>query len=395
MKLLVAIADYFVRTSDGGVYTGGPHHYGFWKRYLEAFDEVCVFARVRVVEHLESNVARADGEGVSFCDLPHHVGPWEYLATLSKLKAIAKAAVGGADAFLLRTGGGAVAMLAWKEIRPRGLPYGVEVLSDPWDALSPGTVKTWFRPIGRRIYVRNLVLQCRHAAAALYVTGQALQQRYPPGSQTHAIGCSDVDMPDGAYVRRPRQFHQPGRTVAFVGGLHRFDKGQDILVRAVATCCRQGLPLTLRFIGDGGQRNDLERLGRQLGIEERVIMVGQIADRSRLIREFDEADLFVLPSRVEGLPRAMVEAMGRALPCIGSTVGGIPELLPMEDLVPRGDAPALADRITQVLSDPGRLTLMSARNLKVAAEYRAEVLVPKRREFYRRLRRLSEDHGSV
>lgn len=82
--------------------------------------------------------------------------------------------------------------------------------------------------------------------------------------------------------------------------------------------------------------------------------------------------------------------IARSLPCIGSTVGGIPELLPSEDLVPPGDAVALASKIREVVTDPERMTRMSARNLETAKEYRDEVLREQRNEFYRYVREMTE-----
>ena len=79
----------------------------------------------------------------------------------------------------------------------------------------------------------------------------------------------------------------------------------------------------------------------------------------------------------------MIEAMARGLPCLGSTVGGIPELLPEEDLVPPNDARALADKILDTVRHPARMESMSARNLQKAGEYREEVLAARRRSFYR------------
>ena len=75
--------------------------------------------------------------------------------------------------------------------------------------------------------------------------------------------------------------------------------------------------------------------------------------RAEVFRRIDACDLFVMPSRTEGLPRALVEAMARAAPAIGSRVGGIADLL--EDgvngvLVEPGDTRALADALVRVLS---------------------------------------------
>jgi glycosyltransferase involved in cell wall biosynthesis len=82
--------------------------------------------------------------------------------------------------------------------------------------------------------------------------------------------------------------------------------------------------------------------------------------------------------------------IARSLPCIGSTVGGIPELLPSEDLVPPGDVTALASKIREVVTNPERMARMSARNLQKAKDYTDEVLSQQRNEFYRYVREMSE-----
>lgn len=87
------------------------------------------------------------------------------------------------------------------------------------------------------------------------------------------------------------------------------------------------MELELRFIGDGGYRSTLTKMASDQGIADRVKFLGWLAAGPAVRAELDRADLFVLPSRTEGLPRALVEAMARGLPCIGSTAGGIPELL--------------------------------------------------------------------
>ncbi len=106
--------------------------------------------------------------------------------------------------------------------------------------------------------------------------------------------------------------------------------------------------------------------------------------------ELDRADLFVLPSRQEGLPRAMLEAMARGASLHRVHGGGIPELLPAEDLVPPGDAQALAAKIREVVGDPERMARMSARNLAKAEEYRDEALRERRLAFYDHLRKRTE-----
>jgi glycosyltransferase involved in cell wall biosynthesis len=178
--------------------------------------------------------------------------------------------------------------------------------------------------------------------------------------------------------------------VITVGTMAQLYKAQDVLIDAVAACVGAGVDLRLVLVGDGRHRPELEARAAALQLRERVQFAGSLPAGAQVRRVLDDADLFVLPSHQEGLPRAMVEAMARGVPCIGSTVGGIPELLPEEDLVPPGDAVVLAARIRDVLADPARLVRMSARNLEIARGYREELLHEKRIEFYDHLRRETE-----
>jgi len=96
----------------------------------------------------------------------------------------------------------------------------------------------------------------------------------------------------------------------------------------------------------------------------------------------DSVDIFLMPSRAEAFGRALLEAMARGCPCIGSNVGGIPELLAADDLVPPNDPEALARKIMEVTADPERMKAMSARNLSRAKEFDPEVLRNTRLAFY-------------
>jgi glycosyltransferase involved in cell wall biosynthesis len=118
----------------------------------------------------------------------------------------------------------------------------------------------------------------------------------------------------------------------------------------------------------------------------RIRFPGQVTAGEPIRRILDAADLFVLPSRTEGLPRALIEAMARALPCIGSAVGGITELLYASELVPAGDPAALAAKIQDVLRDPLRMETMSRRNLAAAWEYCDCAIAERRRHFYEHVR---------
>jgi glycosyltransferase involved in cell wall biosynthesis len=232
--------------------------------------------------------------------------------------------------------------------------------------------------------------QCSHAAAAAYVTEKALQQRYPPPPTGLTTYYSDVELPPASFVdqpRRPRDGSAPV-TLITVGSLELLYKGTDVLIDAVLACVDSGLDLRLVIIGDGKPRAELEARAARLG--DRVRFLGQVTAGQPVRDQLDQADIFVLPSRAEGLPRAMVEAMARALPCVGSTIGGIPELLPPEDMVPPGDAQALSAKLHEIISTPGRMEAMSVRSLNKAHEYRRESVRKRQIDFLEYLKATTE-----
>ncbi|GAB3976194.1 glycosyltransferase family 4 protein [Plantactinospora veratri] len=93
-------------------------------------------------------------------------------------------------------------------------------------------------------------------------------------------------------------------------------------------------------LGDGRYRPRLERLATDLGVRRQVHFTGTISAATEVRRQLDAADLFVMPSRTEGLPKALIEAMARGLPAVATSVGGIPELLPRRTWWPRTTSPA-------------------------------------------------------
>ena len=379
MRLVVALEHRFGSTPDGAVWTPGTFGHSFWTRYLEVFGHVRVVARVRQVGAVPEDWKRADGEGVSFVAVPHYLGPWQYLLRARQVKGAVRHAVGPTDAVILRVGSQLAAVMG-PLLRRMGRPYGVEVVGDPYDVFAPGAVKHPMRPFFRWWFSRQLRRQCAGACAAAYVTEHTLQLRYPPAKGSFSTHYSSIELPDVACVpqsRPVRHSASPFRLVT-VGSLAQLYKAPDVLIDAVGVCVRGGIDLNLVIVGDGKHRPELETRAGSLVLGERVHFLGQLPPGESVRSELDRADIFVLPSRQEGLPRAMIEAMARALPCIGSTVGGIPELLPLEDLVPPGDAAELARKIREVVGDPGRMARMSARNLEKAREYREDALRERR-----------------
>ena len=395
MKVLVVYDDRVFRTPDGRVWTNGPFTYKFWCRYLDVFDVVQVVTRVLDVHEQPERSVRADGENVLFVSVPYYVGGLSFVRNIREIIHTLQYVIHAwNDAIIFRVPS-ALANLAIPWIINKNRVFALEVVGDPWDVFSPGAVLyPWpVRVLARLWFTLSLKMQLREAAAVSYVTKFALLRRYPPRNTAYITNFSDVCLSSEWFVPSAhRQVRTPvmDAILITVGSLEHLYKGVDILIDAVAILNQEGIRVRLHVVGDGRCRSLLEKRCRERGVEHAVRFLGQLPPGEPIMAQLDQADLFVLASRQEGLPRAMLEAMARGLPCIGTTVGGIPELLPPEDLVPPNNAIALASKIREVLSDPGRIERMSRRNLEKAKEYSEENLRNKRCEFYNFIKEITE-----
>jgi len=131
-------------------------------------------------------------------------------------------------------------------------------------------------------------------------------------------------------------------------------KGHDVLLEALADLRGRGLDFTLVVAGDGSLRTALEARAESLGLGTRVHFVGALDDAGSLLAA---ADAVVLPSRWEGLPLVLLEALVRARPVVATAVGGVPEVVEHDvhaELVPVADAGALADALERFHQRPDR-----------------------------------------
>ena len=365
--------------------------YDAWKAYLEVFEEVRVLVRARLVDRPPKGWSPVCGPGVCGAPVPYFRGPWQLAPRYVTVKRAIQGALDGADAISMRVPA-TISQLVWGGIQV-GRPYGVHVTGDPFEALAPGLHGDISRCFFRRLYTHRLRRQTAGACAIAYVTSESLQRTYPPPSRAFCTHFSNAVLPGAAFVCRPREARPregPFRLV-MVASLANLIKRPDVFLESIGICLRAGLDLRAAIVGDGVFRPKMEALSRNLELQNHVRFTGQLSMVADVRHQLDAADLFVLPSKTEGLPRAMLEAMARAVPCIGTTVGGIPELLPPADLVPTGDARQLAQKILEAAADPGRLARMSRRCFETAQAYRDVEIQRRRNTYCEALRRRTED----
>lgn len=357
-----------------------------WSRYLDVFSSLVVVARQFPEEQF--GASPIEGPGVTFVGLPPIRGLRQVPALRRLSRGLAASIEKSGSACIVRMPSAAGFAVARRLGRSRR-PYAVEVVSDPYTAFAKGTVSHPLRPVLRSALTMQLQRSVARASAVQYVA-EALVERYPPErAQTVAV-VSDVSLAENDFVQTERTaFNLGSLSICFVGSLQHLYKAPDLLIEAVGLCVKDGLDLRLRIVGDGRFSEHLRTLAARENISDKTEFLGWLPGPTAVRQVLDESDVFVLPSRTEGLPRVLLEAMARALPCLGSEVGGIPELLRREDLIPELTPAALASRLTSLASDSGHLAEMSQRNLLKAREYSDSHLQPRRRAFYDSVKQLA------
>jgi glycosyltransferase involved in cell wall biosynthesis len=164
---------------------------------------------------------------------------------------------------------------------------------------------------------------------------------------------------------------EPGRVVG-LGRLYPV-KGFEVLVRAFAAAGARVPHWQLEVWGEGPERGALERLAGELGMADRIRFPGITQDAYAVLRS---ADLFVLPSHVEGFPNALLEAMACGLPVVSTRFGGAAADIVQDGvdglLVPPGDPEAMAEAMVQLMLDPQRRARLGGRAEAVVERFSAE-----------------------
>lgn len=388
MTLCFATEARFVR-SGGKYYSLGGFGKGLWERYLEHFDELVVIARVSEDSSMiGEDAALASSERVRFIELPYYVGFRGYLKNVREIRRIISGSIDKDFRYICRLPG-QIGGIVSGILRRKGIPYACEVVGNPWDVFARGSVSHPLRPLIRMISTLALKYQVTGASACLYVTRKTLQKMYPAGESAFSIGVSDVIVNDDDFAASAKVMEAKDcYTLVSIGSLDQMYKAPDVLLKSMALLKRKGINVRLLWMGDGKYRADMTTLAERMNVD--AVFIGNLP-REKVHAELEEADIFVLVSRTEGLPRAMIEAMAHGLPCIGTRVGGIPELLEDTVLIEKDDPLQLAGKIEKMIKDHEFADRQAQRNLMSARYFKEDRLKQLRSGFFEYIKK----HHSV
>lgn len=235
-------------------------------------------------------------------------------------------------------------------------------------------------PFGRRIV--RAVLARAALVMALSETWRATLAQISPRARIEVL-TNAVPLPA---LEDRRRLEGCPPTLLFFGEIAPH-KGVFELARAFAGITGTFPKLKLVYAGTGRAMEEVRRLPAKLRLEDRIECTGWLeSQRKRAV--LARATIFVLPSYVEGMPMALLEAMSWGLPVIATSVGGVPEVITHEAnglLVAPGDVAALADAISRLMGDSAlRERLGSAARETIATRFSLDTAFGRLLEIYRR-----------
>ena len=349
----------------------------FIRRYKQFCDNLVCVCNIDDVE--TPNGSLIEDTGVQFIATNKINSIKKMLLDEGKNEKIIEQAIAGVDACIIHVPSRLSSQVIQVAQKLRK-PYMVVVVACPWDGLWN---YDWRGKLIAPFSYLKLKREVRKANYALYVTQKFLQRRYP--TKGKSIGCSDVQLfrnDDSVLLNKLERINNispPNKPIILstLAAVNVPYKGQEYVIRAIAALKEEELKYEYHLAG-GGSQERLIALSESLGIKDQVIFYGSIP-HDEVIKILDKTDIYIQPSKQEGLPRALVEAMSRACPAIASNIAGIPELLDDTYLFRKGDVKAIYNLLKSFT--PQLMEVAARQNFNTAKLYEYSILENRRSEF--------------
>lgn len=386
MRLLFAYSANFKKDEFGNYYTGGSIKEEMWSRYTSISDELNIISRldkcIYKKEHAMKNFNSFDDSNKSFTPIPNlRSGIIDFfnIKKRTEFSKSIKVNVINNDFIIARLPSN-VGSAAIKYARKYKKPYLVEVVGCPWDAYWNHSLKgKLIAPFMYYTTKRDI----RDAEYVVYVTHEFLQRRYHSMGKT--LGCSDVSLPsldESVLERRLNKINQmPGDKPIVIGTTAAVNvryKGQEYVIKAISQLNGEGYNFEYHLVG-GGDNTYLNNVAEKYNIIDKIKFLGSLPHK-KVFEYLDDIDIYIQPSRQEGLPRALIEAMSRGCPALGSTTGGIPELLNEDFIFNNGSVNEICKLLKRM--DKNMMVKEAIRSFDKAKEFEKDLLDKKRQEFY-------------
>lgn len=365
-------------------YYGIAHNDKNFERYYTLSENLTVAMRVNEsqIEKLESKYSKITVQPLEIVKCPNISNLKGQFYNKKEARDIISKNVRESD-FIVSRIPSLLGFIAIEEAIKFKKPYIVELVACPWDAYwnhsARGKIVAPFMYFKTKRKVKN-------AKYVIYVTNNFLQKRYPTNGKN--TSCSNVSLEkfnpevlnsrlEKINTRMPNEKIVIGTTAA----VNVRYKGQQYIIEALAKLKKQGyVNYEYQLVG-GGDQSYLKSEAEKHNVLDQVVFLGPLP-HEKVFNWLKGIDLYAQPSRQEGLPRALIEAMSKAVPALGAKTAGIPELL--ESNFVFSNTKRNIDEICSILLSLDKPTLIkqAKRNYEESTKYSKEIIEERRKKFF-------------
>lgn len=386
--LLLVDNAHFYKTKDGKYYT--PSIYGnyFFQRYLDVFDNVLFVAKTKYVDTINhEEFIQVDTSRLIILELPWYSGLKDLFIKLPKVIKFYRTAGLSADCVIYRVC--QIESYFSFFLLQKKIPIYLEVVNDP------STFENLSSPLkSLNIFILKLLLA--KSKGASFVTSEILQNKYIPNSKKNdsnylTASYSSVELTEESFRSNKNYTYRENNTFKIVHMANSiFDdiKGHITVLNIAKRLIDKNLKIEVIFIGDGPFVETLKKMSQNILRNKATIIkfVGRLHEKTLIIDIFEKCDLYVYPTKLEGLPRSILEAMATGLPCLSTPIAGIPELIEDKYLFSPNDDLGFSKKIIELMNNHNELEQMSKRNIIIAEKYKKQHLDKKRFDFYSKIK---------
>lgn len=372
---------------DGNYYSLG-FPYKIWQRYLRVFNSLLISTRIRYAESkdtLPQKMKLSSGPKVDFKPISAYQKKMHIVLKRKLIQKQIRETLTLTDIAVIRLPS-FIGQIACEEAEKMGKPYIIEVVGCTRDALWNYSTVGKFLALPTYLSMKKVVRNSKHT---IYVTNEFLQKRYPTSGQS--INCSNVylrEINENVLNKRLNKIKDLNlnekKIIGTTGAVNVKYKGQEAIIKTLSMLKKAGSTNYEYQLVGGGDTAYLKSIAKRYNVSDQVKFLG-VMPQEEVINWLDTIDIYAQPSKTEGLPRSVIEAMSRGLLVIGSNAGGIPELIEKEFIFSKekNNEKEILNILKIISKDD--LIKQAHRNFNVSKEYDRETIDIRREKFIKRI----------
>lgn len=373
--------------NNGNYYTDGSYNDEVWKRYDYLSNDITVMFR-KENKIFDKNEAKEkfqifDKKKYKFVeikDFSNIIKDYFNFKKRVENNQIIKEQVIKSDIIIVRVPANS-SYKAAQYAKNYNKPYLVEVVGCIWDTLWNHSLRGKMIAPFKYVKMKNII---KDAPYVSYVSNNFLQKRYPTKGQQ--LACSDVvlkEINENVLKERLKKIYNKKNNdkiiLGTVAAVNVKYKGQQYVIKAISKLNKIGYNFEYQLVG-GGNNNYLKKVAKKYKIEDKVIFFGSL-QHDEVFEFMKKIDIYIQPSNVEGLCRALIEAMSVACPCVASNAGGNPELINEKYIFEKKSVKNLKKLLKEF--DKEKMLKQAKKNFERVEEFKNKKL--DRKKFYKLL----------